>query len=370
MPSKTSQPKSAQVLSGTNELDLSIAADLLRAGRVVAFPTETVYGLGADATNPDAISAVFAAKRRPSDNPLIVHIASQYDLSRFSLTPLPLPRIAAKLASAFWPGPLTMVLPLAEGSNLATAVTAGQSTVAIRVPHHPIAAALLARTQLPIAAPSANLSGRPSPTCAKHVLRDLSTAIDAVIDSSHPVQCGLESTVVDLTHHPTVLRPGAVSFQDLERISGVQFRRSSHVPSEGAPKAPGMKYRHYAPIAPLHIVEGSLQTTIDQWHKAGKRVGLLADKSICNNVQQPERIACVPCGDDDTSLGFARSLYAALRAFDGEGAFSVSGTVDVILAVPPSNVENGMGEAIMNRLRKASAGRDEKDPFSQSDNLG
>lgn len=366
MPCETNRPKTALRLSATDELDLSTAASLLRSGRVVAFPTETVYGLGADATNPIAVSAIFAAKRRPPDNPLIVHISSQADLSRHALTPMPLPPIASKLAEAFWPGPLTMVLPLSANSNLAPAVTASLPSVAIRVPHHPVAAALLSRAMIPIAAPSANLSGRPSPTCAHHVLRDLANDIDAVVDIDHNVhllpseRCGLESTVVDLTSSvPTVLRPGAVSISQLENVSGLAFERAYHAPSSeaSAPKAPGMKYRHYAPKSPLYIVESSLASTIQEWKKSATRIGLLADQQICNTIGDKYDVVCVACGNDGTAASFARALYAALRAFDGEGDMAVYPPVDVILAVPPKQVEDGIGEAVMNRLKKAAAGR-------------
>lgn len=372
MPCETNRPRTAALrLSATDELDLSAAAALLRAGRIVAFPTETVYGLGADATNPDAVSAIFAAKRRPPDNPLIVHISSLADLSLHALTPLPLSPIATKLAEAFWPGPLTLVLPLSSSSNLAPAVTASLPSVAIRVPHHPVAAALLGRAMIPIAAPSANVSGRPSPTCAHHVFRDLANDVDAVIDtdrSAHLLpseRCGLESTVVDLTSSvPTVLRPGAVSRSQLESVAGVSFERAYHIQSSETvtPKAPGMKYRHYAPKAPLYIVDSSLVSVIREWRKSATRIGVLADQQVCSTVDNESGIVCVACGNEGTPASFARALYAALRAFDGEGDMAVYPPVDVILAVPPEQVEDGIGEAVMNRLKKAAAGRVDKLP--------
>lgn len=372
MPCETSGPKTAVRLSATNELDLSTAAALLRSGRIVAFPTETVYGLGADATNPAAVAAIFAAKRRPPDNPLIVHISSRADLSVHALTPLPLSPIASQLAEAFWPGPLTLVLPLSPNSNLAPAVTASLPSVAIRVPHHPVAAALLGRALIPVAAPSANLSGRPSPTCAHHVFRDLANAIDAVVDTDHDIhllpsaRCGLESTVVDLTSSvPTVLRPGAVSLNQLESVTGMSFERAYLVPSSEdlvAPKAPGMKYRHYAPRAPLYIVESSLTAAIRKWKNSAARIGVLADQQVCNNIEDESGVFCVVCGNDGTPASFARGLYAALRSFDGEGDLAIYPPVDVILAVPPKGNDDGISEAIMNRLRKAAAGREDKLP--------
>lgn len=361
-----SKTKQARLLHSSDDADLSLAANMLRLGQLVAFPTETVYGLGADATNSEAVNSIFAAKRRPSDNPLIVHLSHVDDLSKHNLTPLPFSPIAKQLANAFWPGPLTLILPLADSSPLSTAVTAGLDSVAIRIPLHPVARALLARAQLPIAAPSANLSGRPSPTCAQHVFKDLSEVIDGIVDFSDDQlddpfsQVGLESTVVDLTSRPTVLRPGAISLEQLEKATGVQFfRETAMTNGNNTPKAPGMKYRHYAPIAPLYIVYEYLLATLRQWESKKKRVGILADESICATVPKQDNFVCVPCGDKNNAEGFGRSLYAALRAFDGEGDFAVSPPVDVILAVPPHDVNQGIGEAVMNRLRKAAAGREE-----------
>lgn len=356
----------ARLLKGTNDEDIAQAAKLLCSGQLVAFPTETVYGLGADATNTAAVSSIFSAKRRPMDNPLIVHISSPTDLSKYKLTDFPLSPVALRLIDAFWPGPLTLVLPLSHDTSLSSAVTAGLDSVAIRIPQHPVARAILSSAQIPVAAPSANLSGRPSPTCAEHVLHDLADTIDAVVDGSNGdsgnlmYTCGLESTVVDLTNKPVILRPGVISIEELNFASQIEIGKYSALttPDGISPKAPGMKYRHYAPIAPLHILNmKSLAHAINLHRQAGQRVGILADQAICNKIPQ-EEVECVTCGNDGTAASFARSLYAALRAFDGEGSLAVREPVDIIFAVPPDDINNGVGEAVMNRLRKAASSRD------------
>lgn len=362
MPHSPAAPQRARLLSGSLGTDLAVAAKLLRLGGLVAFPTETVFGLGADACNPSAVAAIFSAKGRPSDNPLIVHVASTADISRLNLTP-PLSPIATALASAFWPGPLTLVLPLAQDAGLSPAVSAGLSSVAVRVPQHPIAAELLGLAGIPVAAPSANLSGRPSPTCAEHVMRDLSGAIDAVVDDTSTMMdnCGLESTVVDLTGTPTLLRPGAISLRQLEQAAGVEFRPMATLASAdlSKPKAPGMKYRHYAPRAPLYLVVDDVDKVVGQYREKGKLVGILATDDVCARFSECPGLSRVVCGKQNDTKSFARELYAALRAFDGEGSQAVMHSVDIILAVPPNIVDDGIGEAVMNRLRKAAAGRHE-----------
>lgn len=446
----------ARLLRASDPNDISVAASLLRSGRLVAFPTETVYGLGADATNADAVSAIFSAKRRPADNPLIVHVAALSDLAKYDLTPLPLSPIADQLARAFWPGPLTLILPLSPTSPIAQLVTANLTSIAVRIPQHPVARALLGAAGCPVAAPSANRSGRPSPTSPMHVLTDLADDIDAVVDdvtevdtpfvaaadgdvfdvSSHSVDrekvnklisatngnvigtfpttsttnstafqnsgltmFGLESTVVDLSIidqntsqvlNPCVLRPGAISVEDLNRVTGFQFGNhlsnsssaskptkqtaitSSKPAAPSAPKAPGMKYRHYAPVAPVHLVDGlvALDAALNQHasdvKKEGKntlRIGVMANEVLCQTIRKWQfqhcQLVCVVCGEDDSAGAFGRDLYAALRAFDGEGPHAVHSPVDLIYTVPPRDQQSGIGGAVMNRLSKAAAGRDE-----------
>lgn len=386
--------------SGASERDTGAAARALRAGRLVAFPTETVYGLGADATNDAAVRAIFAAKGRPADNPLIVHVASVDALRSCALTPLPLRPLAAALAEAFWPGPLTIVVPLADGSRLSPAVTAGLMSVGIRVPRHPVAFALLDAAGVPVAAPSANVSGRPSPTCAEHVVSDLDGRIHGVVDGgqTHGDSCGLESTVVDLTDEsrPCVLRPGAVSVKDLERATGVAFKRprgsssrcqgaplqglshqngsAGHDRADGddgddgqivdRPKAPGMKYRHYAPRAPVFLAHSESRTELElqrlcALYPPDACIGLLADSQQCERHAHNPRVRTVPCGETGDVASFARELYGALRAFDGEGPLAVAVPVHAIVATVPSDVEDGIGEAVLNRLMKAAAGQSE-----------
>ncbi|MEK8133105.1 L-threonylcarbamoyladenylate synthase, partial [Paenibacillus filicis] len=236
--------------------DLQEAAEALRRGGTIAFPTETVYGLGADARSDAAVAAVFTAKGRPSDNPLIVHIADRSQLAELTAPP---EEAVSLLMDAFWPGPLTVVLPVREGV-LSPLVTAGLSTVGIRVPDHPVARALIAASGCPVAAPSANRSGRPSPTEAGHVLHDLAGRIAGIVDGG-PAGVGLESTVVELRGDTLyVLRPGGVTAAQLRRVlpAGVHVQEAAEsVAAAETPRAPGMKYAHYAPRGRLTIVRGA-----------------------------------------------------------------------------------------------------------------
>lgn len=342
------------VYSGQNELDLTTAASALRAGKLIAFPTETVYGLGADATNQAAVLSIFAAKHRPADNPLIVHLPSAQTLP--TLTPTPLPAAATRLIAAFWPGPLTLILPLHPRARLAAAVTAGLRSVAVRVPRHPVAAALLSRAGVPVAAPSANRSGRPSPTTAAHVLCDLDGAVDGVVDGGAAFG-GVESTVVDVRGGMVrVLRPGMVSVAEIERVIGESVGRAGKVEPGEKVVAPGMKYRHYAPGAPLYVVRaGELAGEIARWEELGQTVGVLAEAGVASRLGK--QVRAVTCGSNGDVESFARELYAALRAFDGEGTNAVAGA-DVILAVPPAG-SGGLLDAVLNRLEKAAAGNGE-----------
>lgn len=353
MPSAT--PRNTVLLNGTNELDLNHAAQLLRTDHLVAFPTETVYGLGANALSSSATSAIFHAKSRPCDNPLIVHIASPADLQTHNLTTQVSPRAMA-LAKAFWPGPLTLVLPLSKDSKLAREVTAGLDTVAVRVPKHPVAAALLAKAGVPVAAPSANLSGRPSPTCAKHVMRDLEGRVDAVVDGGELWKgggWGVESTVIHVGQHGVdILRPGVIGIEDIRQVVGKILIRNGKTTDGERVRAPGMKYRHYAPRARVEVIaEGHIEQRIAELRQEGKLVGILAGEDICES-NEGNAVVAVRCGRGDVE-GFARGLYRGLRAFDGEE--TGVGKVDVILAVPPRGT-GGMEEAVMNRLMKAASG--------------
>ena len=245
-------------LDAANPADIARAVQLLREGRLVAFATETVYGLGANALSPDAVAAIFAAKQRPAWDPLIVHIASAAQLSAITSIPASLESRISNLASAFWPGPLTLLLP--RNAAIPDAVTAGRELVGVRVPSHPAARALLQATGLPIAAPSANLFGHTSPTTAAHVLADLNGRIDAVLDAG-PTTIGLESTVLDPTQTPMILyRPGAITAAQLTAATGIEVH--TFVPAEATSPpqslpSPGVGIRHYAPRARLQLVEGN-----------------------------------------------------------------------------------------------------------------
>lgn len=346
------------VWDGSNELDVGAAARSLREGGLVAFPTETVYGLGANAFDTAAVDGVYRAKGRPSDNPLIVHVPSTESLRALALVRELTPPAAA-LAKALWPGPLTLVLPLRSGAGLAPAVTAGLRTVAVRVPRHPVAAALLAAAGVPVAAPSANASGRPSPTSAAHVLRDLRGRIAGVVDGGVPPPhaVGVESTVVDATdaNTLTILRPGSVGREALQRISGVPVLDANGTPER--PRAPGMKYRHYAPSAPLRLVQrSSMRAEVDKTlcgTSGGMLIGVLADAELCAEFEGDQRVVLARCGRQGDSLSAARELYAALRSFDD---LDETKQVGVILAVRPEDARDGVALAVLNRLTKAAGG--------------
>lgn len=301
------------------------AVDLLRNGEVVAFPTETVYGLGADASNSAAVAKIFEAKGRPSDNPLIVHVDSKESALKYVRN---VSSKALLCMDKFWPGALTLVLDAVPGA-FAPSVTAGLETVGVRVPNHPVALNLLKRCGFPLAAPSANTSGKPSPTLAEHVYRDMDERIPLILDGG-ATEIGLESTVLDLTTDvPVILRPGKVTKEQLEEVLG-----PVHLSAEagsGAPKSPGMKYMHYAPDAPVYLIENNpslIDKAIAYIHSQGKEVALLSAREVTE-------------ADYSFPLS-AETLYRSLRQCDDT-------EVDLILAAVPS------GEAaLMNRLEKAA----------------
>lgn len=331
------------------------AAAWLRKGYPIAFPTETVYGLGADATSPEAVRRVFAAKGRPGDNPLIVHFHSPREVPEWVAD---FPPAAQKLADAFWPGPLTLVLPAPTG-RIAPEVTAGLDSVAVRVPSHPVARALIAATGKPLAAPSANLSGRPSPTTAAHVLEDLGGRIPGVVDGG-PTRVGVESTVLDLCGgQVTLLRPGSISRQELEQLLGQPLQVDPALEGEVAqPRSPGMKYRHYAPRGRMLLVEGppeGVRRHILEQAQAGlqqgEKVGILTTaegEQVYHRLAPAEQVLVLPCGSSRSPETVAQNLYACLRRFDQWGATLIY--AEAISAA-------GVGEAVMNRLHKACGGR-------------
>ena len=317
------------------------AADYLARNEVIAFPTETVYGLGANAKSEEAVKKVYEAKGRPSDNPLIVHVASESQLEEFVTD---IPPVAKRLMKEFWPGPLTLILKRKPG-QLAKAVTAGLETVAVRMPSHPVALALIKASGLPIAAPSANTSGKPSPTTAKHVKDDLDGRIAGIVDGG-ATGVGVESTVLDCTVEiPVILRPGGVTREQLELMIGPVKEEVALSKKDETPKAPGMKYTHYAPKAPLTLVNGTpgfIQQLVDRKRAEGLKVGVLAAEE--NRLSYRADYVVTP-GSLANLATVATGLYDALRQFD-------QCPVDLIYSeVFPTE---GIGKAIMNRLFKAA----------------
>ncbi len=328
---------------------LARAGEILKGGGLVAFPTETVYGLGGNALDPKASVKIYAAKGRPSDNPLIVHIARMEDLGAIVSD---IPEKAAVLAKKYWPGPLTMIFPKADIVPKET--TGGLDSVAVRFPSDPIARRLILEAGGYVAAPSANTSGRPSPTTSRHVEEDLGDAIDMIIDGG-PVGIGLESTIVDFTEDvPVVLRPGFISLEMLQRVLGeVRMDRGLLITDEAVrPKAPGMKYRHYAPRAELSIVEGETDAVVKrinefvrQAEADGGQVGIIATDETARRYPRGI-VKSIGSRRDERSI--ARHLYGVLREFD---ACQVNVIYSEAFYTPQ------MGQAIMNRLLKAAGHR-------------
>ena len=320
-------------LNDDNLKKIDEAAIILRNGGVVAFPTETVYGLGADALNHKAVSKIYEAKGRPSDNPLIVHIS---DLEQcYSLTD-GFNETIEKLAQHFWPGPLTIIVP--KSNKVPDITTGGLDTVAIRMPDHPVALELIRRAGCPVAAPSANISGKPSPTKGEHVVEDMFGRIDAIITSGD-CKVGIESTILDLSEDvPTILRPGILTPEELSKVMGKEVIIDPAInkirDKDFVPKSPGMKYTHYAPNAEMIIFQGEKEKVIteiervkEQKEKEGYKVGIMLY-------------------DDQSYLEAAHELFAQLREFDKQN-------VDLILA-GALNSDDSIGFAVMNRMLKSA----------------
>jgi len=326
---------------------LAEAAAALQNGGLVAFPTETVYGLGANGLDEEAVQSIYRAKGRPSDNPLILHVAEKDGFSRLAAS---LSGGAKKLIDAFCPGPITLVVK--RKKIVPDAVTGGLDTVGVRMPDHAIARELIRLAGVPVAAPSANTSGRPSPTTAQMVLADLDGKIDAVVDGG-ACRFGVESTIVDCSGKAvTILRPGAVTKAMLESVVGAVTLDPALVGAESGPKAPGMKYTHYAPRAPLYIVEGpaermaaAFQREIAKKTARGQRIGVIASDEVVAAVGDAKNIIAVSYGRQGSAEDIAPRLYALLRYFDDKD-------VDVLLG--EGIAASGMGLAVMNRLHKAA----------------
>lgn len=322
------------------------AGDFIRNGGLVAFPTETVYGLGGDAKNPMSSSKIYEAKGRPSDNPLIVHIAEMKDVEEIAKG---IPDTARILMEKFWPGPLTMVFQKKDCVPKET--TGGLETVAVRMPSHPIALDFIREAGGFVAAPSANRSGKPSPTKAKYVKEDMDGRIDLIL-SSDTIDIGLESTIVDFTSEQIViLRPGFITREMIEEVLNSQDIQQVVLGQEtfGVPKAPGMKYRHYAPKGELIIIEGPMeqvQARINELSceakKAGHKTGVLASED-CKDQYRADVIKSV--GAKDRPMEIAKNLYLVLREFDDEGVTKI---------YSEAFQSKGLGQALMNRLLKAA----------------
>lgn len=331
------------------------AAEVIRSGGLVVFPTETVYGLGADTFNKDAVVKIFEAKGRPLDNPLIIHIASIEQLEEVvDLKPIRLD--VYRLVEKFWPGPLTFILPKTQ--HVPYEVTAGRDTVAVRMPAHPVALKLVDLSRTPIAAPSANLSGKPSPTLPEHVIKDMVGRVDIILDSGETLY-GVESTIIDLTiDPPMLLRPGAIPVEEVEKylekkILIPDFARGVAEVSEAL--SPGMKYKHYAPNTPLIVLEsedysnlqsyvGKIIKYIDVLKSSRKKILVIASRETEDLYRDLDVIVLV-LGSRNNLFEIAKNLFSTLRSID---------ELSVDLAVVEGFEEKGLGLTIMNRLRKAS----------------
>lgn len=322
---------------------LDKAAEFIQQGELVAFPTETVYGLGADATNEAAVKKVYAAKGRPSDNPLIVTVSNIAMVEKYTE---PFSADAKALMKKFWPGSLTMIFKL-KPNALSKTVTGGLDTAAFRFPNNQMTLDLISKAGVPIVGPSANTSGKPSPTTAQHVYHDLNGKIAAIVDDG-PTSVGVESTILDMSvPTPSILRPGAVTKEDVEAvIHRPVIDELHHVGAKQTPKAPGMKYKHYAPNAQVYIVDPD-----DDWHdvvawiqKNPQPIGVMAFDDVVKSISWPDNVDVISLGKNAASA--AHDLFAELRDFDNHPAYKIIFTQGIS--------PEGIGEAYMNRLNKSA----------------
>jgi L-threonylcarbamoyladenylate synthase len=331
-----------------DRIAIAEAASIIRAGQLVAFPTETVYGLGADGLNSIALGRIYTVKSRPPDNPLILHLASRDQLA---LVAADVPAIAQRLMQAFWPGPLTLIL--AKTAGVPDLATAGLTTVAVRMPAHPVALALINAAQTPLAAPSANRSGRPSPTTAQHVCGDLCGRIPLILDAG-PTRIGLESTVLDVTcSPPIILRPGGITREAIEAVVGHLQEVASMAQQR---RSPGTRYRHYSPRARVWLVEEAqaeaLQVAVAKALQRGERVGCLLHRLEPTHLPPLVKVIRL----SGSLADYAQGLFSALRGLDGLG-------LDVI--VVEGVQEQGLGVAVMDRLRRAASPPDPSPGFTE-----
>ena len=330
------------LLSAKDSATPVLAAEIIKSGGLVAIPTETVYGLGANGLDPDAVAKIFEAKGRPQDNPLILHVSETKEIENFCHS---IPESAYRLAEKFWPGPLTMVLPARD--TVPKCTTASLPTVAVRCPDNAVTREIIRLSGCPIAAPSANISGKPSTTTAEHVMHDHNGKIDAVVDGG-PCRVGLESTIVDLTEdRPRLLRPGGITPEQLMEVLGdlvVDKAVTAQIDKDAVVKAPGMKYRHYAPDCQVVIVSGSREKAA-QYIKAHYETG---DRVLCFEEELPLYEGCDPLsyGKESEVETLSAGLFAALRILDDP-------SIGMVFARCP--VGGGVAYAVQNRLKKAAA---------------
>ncbi|MEC9485297.1 MAG: L-threonylcarbamoyladenylate synthase [Candidatus Izemoplasma sp.] len=317
---------------------ITYSAQIIQQGGLVVFPTETVYGIGANALDPNAASKIYRVKGRPSDNPLIVHIANQQDLNTYAKN---ITSDAKLLIDAFWPGPLTIVFD--KQTVVPSAITGGLDTVAIRMPSNPIAHALIKSANVPICAPSANISGTPSSTIFKHVYNDLFGKVDVIIDGGQSA-VGLESTVLDMTGDiPVVLRPGAITKSMIETIiKHSVIDTTEHITDNTIPKAPGMKYKHYAPKGEVILLKGTQDDIINYIKQQDPSIGIIASNELC---QYLETYHTYPLGPKNDPSLIARNIFLALRTMDEHNIKHI---------YVEAFEDKELGQAIMNRLLKAS----------------
>lgn len=317
---------------------ITISSEVIKQGGLVVFPTETVYGIGANALDKEAAKRIYNVKGRPSDNPLIVHLASKDEIGLYAKS---VTSDTMKLINAFWPGPLTIVLHKTD--RIPFEITGGLSTVALRMPSHPVAKALIKASEVPICAPSANISGRPSSTVYKHVYEDLFGKVDVIIDGGQST-VGLESTVLDMTtHQPTILRPGAITKSMIETILNKSVIDETDVKSdEEAPKAPGMKYKHYAPKGRVTLLKGTHKQIIEHIRQMNQPIGVIGSNELCKELSSEITFPLGPVNDKEL---IAKNIFLALRTMDEKNI------KDIYIE---AFEEEELGQAIMNRLIKAS----------------
>ena len=321
------------------------AANIIKSGGLVAFPTETVYGLGANALNGEAVKKIFIAKGRPQDNPLIIHIAEKNDLYKYGEN---IPSIAEKLADKFWPGPMTLIVE--KNSIIPSVTSANLNTIGIRMPSDKVAKKLIEKSEVAIAAPSANLSGKPSPTDVKRCIEDLDGRIDYILGYSES-EVGVESTIIDVTvNPPCVLRPGGITLEMLQEVCKDIYIDKGIISLDDniKPKAPGMKYKHYSPKARVRVVDGPLDKCVEKisemvhnYIDEGLKVGVMATEETSDNYKEG---LVLSLGKRQDLSSVAKNLFSTLREFDDNN-------IDIIIS--EAFIEKGLGVAIMNRLKKA-----------------